>query len=97
MISLSANPPALISSLKSPSTFVMAGYCTVECRLASSSAWLCTFSATLKLSSTCRKRRFSVGTKPARKMLMPSRTLKGAVTTPYAPGLPYSAHTKSDR
>ncbi len=27
---------------------------------------------------------------PARKMLMPSRTLKGIVTTPYAPGCPYS-------
>jgi hypothetical protein len=47
------------------------------------------FSRALNDSDSSRKRRFSVGTKPARKMLMPSRTLKGMVTTPYAPGLPY--------
>ena len=45
-------------------------------------------SATLNVSASSRKRRFSVGTKPARKMLMPSLTPKGIVTTPYAPGLP---------
>ena len=38
--------------------------------------------AILKLSSSSLKRRFSVGTKPARKMLMPSLTEKGMVTTP---------------
>lgn len=32
--------------------------------------------STLKVSDSSRKRRFSVGTKPARKMLMPSRTLQ---------------------
>ena len=31
---------------------------------------------TLKVRDSSRKRRFSVGTKPARKMLMPSRTLQ---------------------
>ena len=46
--------------------------------------------ASLKLSSSSLKRRFSVGTKPARKMLMPSRTENGIVTTPYAEGVPYS-------
>ena len=43
---------------------------------------------TLNVSASSRKRKFSVGTKPARKMLIPSRTEKGIVTTPYAPGLP---------
>lgn len=37
---------------------------------------------TLKVSASSLKRRFSVGTKPLRKMLMPSRTEKGMVTTP---------------
>ena len=34
-----------------------------------------------------------MGTKPARKMLIPSRTLKGIVTTPYAPAAPSLFHT----
>ena len=42
-----------------------------------------TVCATLNVSDTSLNRRFSVGTKPARKMLIPSRTAKGIVTTPY--------------
>ena len=49
-----------------------------ECIPAKSSG----FSEILKDSSISRKRRFSVGMKPARKMLMPSRTENGMVTTP---------------
>ena len=37
---------------------------------------------TLKVRASSRNLRFSVGTKPLRKMLMPSLTLKGMVTTP---------------
>jgi hypothetical protein len=36
----------------------------------------------LKVSSSSRKRMFYVGTNPERKMLIPSRTVKGMVTTP---------------
>jgi hypothetical protein len=41
---------------------------------------------TLKLRLSSLNLRFSVGTKPARKMLIPSRTLKGSVTTPAGTG-----------
>ena len=37
---------------------------------------------TLNVKASSLKRRFSVGTNPARKMLIPSLTLKGRVTTP---------------
>ena len=43
----------------------------------------------LKFNSSSLNRRFSVGTNPPRKMLIPSLTLKGMVTTPYAEGVPY--------
>jgi len=39
--------------------------------------------------TSSRKRKFSVGTKPAKKILIPSRTENGIVTTPYAEGVPY--------
>lgn len=44
-----------------------------------------------------RKRMFSVGRNPSRKMFMPSRTEKGMVTTPYTEGTPYKQQTKSER
>lgn len=45
--------------------------------------------AILKFNSSSLKRKFSVGIKPAKKILIPSRTEKGMVTTPYADGVPY--------
>ena len=45
-----------------------------------------TVCATLNVSETSRNLRFSVGTNPARKMLIPSRTANGIVTTPYLRG-----------
>lgn len=52
---------------------------------------------TLKVRESSRNLRFSVGTKPDKKMLIPSLTEKGSVTTPYAPGLPYKQQIKSDK
>ena len=52
---------------------------------------------TLNVSDSSRNRRFSVGTKPAKKILIPSLTENGKVTTPYAPGFPYKQQMKSDR
>lgn len=61
----------------------MAGYVLSRVRLTTS--WSAV-SDTLKVNETSRNRRFSVGTNPSRKILIPSRTLKGMVTTPYTPG-----------
>nr|GMD76100.1 hypothetical protein RHOSPDRAFT_17883 [Ipomoea batatas]GMD77956.1 hypothetical protein RHOSPDRAFT_17883 [Ipomoea batatas] len=52
---------------------------------------------TLKVRDSSRNRRFSVGTNPAKNMLIPSLTENGRVTTPYAPGFPYRQQMKSDR
>jgi len=52
---------------------------------------------TLNVRDSSRNRRFSVGTKPAKKILIPSLTENGRVTTPYAPGFPYKQQMKSDR
>mmetsp|Transcript_9373 Transcript_9373/g.28173 ORF Transcript_9373/g.28173 Transcript_9373/m.28173 type:complete len:204 (+) Transcript_9373:2587-3198(+) len=60
----------------------MAGYLYSWNFLGPSSTFSDADSATLKVRDSSRNRRFSVGTKPARKMLMPSRTPKGMVTTP---------------
>jgi len=43
---------------------------------------------TLNVSFSSRKRIFSDGIKPFRKILIPSLTEEGKVTTPYAPGVP---------
>lgn len=40
------------------------------------------FHLTLKIRDSSLKRKFSVGTKPAKKILIPSLTEKGSVTTP---------------
>lgn len=52
---------------------------------------------TLKSRVTSRNLRFSVGMNPAKKILIPSRTLDGMVTTPYADGVPYRQQMKSDK
>lgn len=52
---------------------------------------------TLKVKDSSRNLRFSVGTNPAKKILIPSLTEKGRVTTPYAPGFPYKQQMKSDK
>ena len=91
MISESVKSPASTSSLNAPCVLAMAGYVNRENRLPSSTSAL--ESETLNVSASSRKRKFSVGTNPARKMLMPSRTENGIVTTPYAPGLPYRQQT----
>mmetsp|Transcript_4730 Transcript_4730/g.14616 ORF Transcript_4730/g.14616 Transcript_4730/m.14616 type:complete len:194 (-) Transcript_4730:945-1526(-) len=85
-ISESENLPGLISSLNAPIVLVIAGYSYRSCL--SASPLRSSTSATRKVSASSRKRMFSVGMKPARKMLIPSRTEKGIVTTPYAPGIP---------
>mmetsp|Transcript_55696 Transcript_55696/g.136714 ORF Transcript_55696/g.136714 Transcript_55696/m.136714 type:complete len:299 (-) Transcript_55696:954-1850(-) len=88
----SLKSPASTVSLNVPSVFTIVGYLYQPTVLASpapaSRSSAC--SLTLNESDSSRKRRFSVGTKPARNTLMPSRTPNGAVTTPYTPGLPYS-------
>lgn len=43
---------------------------------------------TLKVRDSSRNLRFSVGTNPARNILIPSLTENGRVTTPYTPGFP---------
>jgi translation initiation factor RLI1 len=55
------------------------------------------FSDTLNVNSSGLNLKFSVGTKPAKKMLIPSLTPNGMVTTPYAPGFPYKQQMKSDK
>mmetsp|Transcript_136751 Transcript_136751/g.332426 ORF Transcript_136751/g.332426 Transcript_136751/m.332426 type:complete len:205 (-) Transcript_136751:105-719(-) len=79
MISLSEKFPDFTSSWKPPIFLVKSGYSVKFIRSVASTS--CS-SATLKVRDTSRNRKFSVGTKPSRKMLMPSRTLKGIVTTP---------------
>ncbi|KAJ7491896.1 hypothetical protein FB451DRAFT_1336058 [Mycena latifolia] len=84
MISESVNEPPSTVSLKSPS---------VLCRVLSTTS-SSAVSTILKESDSSRKRRFSVGMKPSRKMLIPGT---GMVTTPYMDGLPYRQQIKSDR
>ena len=81
------NSPASTCSVKLPCVFVISGYWKRK-NFDSPASRSSAVSATLNVSASSRKRRFSVGTKPARKTLMPSRTPKGSVTTPYAPGFP---------
>ncbi|KLT44934.1 hypothetical protein CC85DRAFT_241756 [Cutaneotrichosporon oleaginosum] len=71
MISESENWPDLTCSLKPPSVLVMFGYVRVRMLGAAVSS---TVSAMRNVSDSSRKRRFSVGIMPSRKMLMPSRT-----------------------
>ncbi|EJC97681.1 uncharacterized protein FOMMEDRAFT_137569 [Fomitiporia mediterranea MF3/22] len=78
MISESVNAPSSTVSLNDPSVF-----CRVLSRVISSA-----FSTILKDSCSSRKRRFSVGMKPSKKILIPSRTEYGIVTTPYIDGFP---------
>mmetsp|Transcript_18683 Transcript_18683/g.59536 ORF Transcript_18683/g.59536 Transcript_18683/m.59536 type:complete len:221 (-) Transcript_18683:954-1616(-) len=95
MISDCEKEPPLTCSLKErffflpTSVLVMSGYVNVAPPVADPVAFSSAVCASLKLSASSRKRMFSVGTKPARNTLMPSRTEKGMVTTPYAPGTPY--------
>ncbi|KWU44390.1 hypothetical protein RHOSPDRAFT_17883 [Rhodotorula sp. JG-1b] len=84
MISESVNEPPCMLSLKLPCVLVMVGYSS-------------TASAILNVSDSSRNRRFSVGILPSRKMLIPSRTENGIVTTPYIDGMPYRQQIKSDR
>ncbi|EPQ52253.1 hypothetical protein GLOTRDRAFT_26061, partial [Gloeophyllum trabeum ATCC 11539] len=68
MISLSVNEPPSTVSLNPPSVFVMEGYeywRDLSIRISSA------VSTILKESDSSRKRRFSVGMKPSKKMLMP--------------------------
>ena len=89
MISVSVNSPGSMCSVNEPCDLVIAGYAKRRNFVSTAPSRSSAVSATLNVSASSRKRKFSVGTKPARKMFMPSRTPKGIVTTPYAPGLPY--------
>ena len=87
MISESEKEPASTSSVKHVPFFgaisflTMSGYSYAPARPDWWSSSVAD-SASLKFSSTSRKRMFSGPMKPARKMLIPSRTPKGIVTTP---------------
>mmetsp|Transcript_8518 Transcript_8518/g.25286 ORF Transcript_8518/g.25286 Transcript_8518/m.25286 type:complete len:224 (-) Transcript_8518:870-1541(-) len=96
-ISLRAKPPAWTSKRKprSPIDFCNSGYAVIANLSSSSTSSVC--SEILKVKATSRNRKFSVGILPSKKTLMPSRTPKGIVTTPYAPGEPQRQHTKSDK
>ncbi|KAI7825403.1 hypothetical protein BX661DRAFT_194146 [Kickxella alabastrina] len=67
----SVNEPPLTDSLKLPMVLVIDGYVYVWWRLISSSV---ACSTRRNDSASSRKRMFSVGMWPSRKMLMPSRT-----------------------
>ncbi|OBA22398.1 hypothetical protein METBIDRAFT_38783 [Metschnikowia bicuspidata var. bicuspidata NRRL YB-4993] len=81
-------------NLKSPCVFRNVGYCKADewSKIKPSAA-----SAKRNCNDSSRNRMFSVGMKPSKKMLMPSRTDDGNVTTPYTEGAPYKMHTKSDK
>ncbi|ROT36949.1 hypothetical protein SODALDRAFT_280794 [Sodiomyces alkalinus F11] len=79
MISESVNSPASMRRRKLPSIFSILGYLKARDL---SRAYSSVPSAIRKVNDSSRKRRFSVGMWPSRKMLMPSRTDCGRVTTP---------------
>ncbi|KAI7901806.1 uncharacterized protein BX663DRAFT_436437, partial [Cokeromyces recurvatus] len=71
IISESWNSPASTSNLKSPRTFCILGY-LYEFAFATDPS--VAVSAILKVKDSSRKRKFSVGMLPSKKILIPSRT-----------------------
>ncbi|KXS17199.1 hypothetical protein M427DRAFT_97187, partial [Gonapodya prolifera JEL478] len=92
IISESVNSPAAIKS--SPIDLDILGY---RYRRILSCCNSSAVSARRKVRLSSLNLKFSVGMTPSKKMLMPSRTEKGMVTTPYAEGTPYRQQMKSDR
>ncbi|KAK7207004.1 hypothetical protein BZA70DRAFT_234202 [Myxozyma melibiosi] len=79
MISESVKSPAWTRMWKSPIVFSIDGY--LKLRLLSIMS-MSPASANRNCSDSSRKRKFSVGMFPSRKMLIPSRTDDGKLTTP---------------